>query len=240
MKNSKTTTEAVYAANRANAQASTGPKTKSGKSTSSKNAVGHGILSKKIVLNTKEERREFRKLKRRCRNQFKPRDFLENFFVDEVIINIWKLGIIEELEAQDLLRRQGIDNDVNGIFNFKNDLEIPFEKDDIPLQCGWDCERMVVRGTAVKDLAQTNAASGPQVVNGQPVQGFKAGCNAKSDSAHHLEVEAVLVSTLDRMSRYKSSVKKDLYRAIEALKQLQEDRKKKHGTEDIDWYIEGD
>lgn len=232
VKSTKAVTEAVRNANRQNASASTGPKTNNGKSNSSINAICHGILAKKIVFHTKEQRREYRKLKVRCREHFQPQQFLEAFLVDEITINIWKLQVIEGLEAQELLKRQEGDNDLNGIFSLGNDLELPMDGVDLPLEHGLDCERLTVRGSVRKDSGNSNSGTGPLVVNGQALNGARSSVNSNKDSGSHLEVEAVLVSTLESMGRYKARVKKDLYRAIETLRTIQAERKNNETEEE--------
>jgi hypothetical protein len=47
-----------------------------------------------------------------------------------------------------------------------------------------------------------------------------------SQKGEHLEVEAVLGSTLDKMTRYQSALKRDLYRTIDMLCKLQAERRK--------------
>jgi hypothetical protein len=117
MKHKKKVTQAVLDANRANSGSSTGPTTEQGKSNSSHNAVRHSILARKIVLDTHEQRAEFRELLHACKKEFSPEGLLEKFFVEEIAIIFWKLGITEGLQAQELLRRQELSNDVESIFS---------------------------------------------------------------------------------------------------------------------------
>ena len=53
-----------------------------------------------------------------------------------------------------------------------------------------------------------------------------------SQKAGHLEVEAVLGSSLDRLTRYQSALKRDLYRAIQTLRSLQAERREREGDND--------
>ena len=48
--------------------------------------------------------------------------------------------------------------------------------------------------------------------------------NYNSQEAGHLEVEAVLGSSLEKKTRYQTTLKRDLYRAIEVLRTLQAER----------------
>ena len=43
--------------------------------------------------------------------------------------------------------------------------------------------------------------------------------------AGHLELEAVLGGSLEKMTRYQSALKRDLYRAIEMLRTLQAEKR---------------
>ena len=226
MRSKKRVTDAVRDANRENARASCGPKTTSGKSRSSMNATRHSILGKRIMFRTEEQRSEFKKLEQKCREDFEPRGILESFCVDEIITVMWKLEMIEAIEAEDLLKRKEIENGVIGIFNnFSSDLELPIKCDDLPVEHGLDCERIVVRGSVAKDTSKSHVARGPQMINGEVADGFSASGIANQDDGHHLEVEVVLISALESMSRYKARLKKDLYRAIEMLRTLQTERK---------------
>jgi hypothetical protein len=219
MKHKKTVTDAVRAANQENAQFSTGPRTERGKSHSSHNARRHSILARKMVLDTHEQRTEFRELRHDCKTEFRPKGLLEKFFVEEIAVIFWKLGITEGLQAQELLRRQDLSDDVGSIFH--KDLELPIDGYDLPLDRGWDCERIVVRAVAGKDTSNSSASRGPAIVN----NAFQNSQNLNSQEAGHLEVEAHLGNALEKMTRYQSVLKRDLYRAIETLRKLQAERR---------------
>lgn len=223
MKHNKTVTDAVRAANRANAQSSTGPRTKQGKSNSSNNAVRHGILSRKVVLDTDEQRAEFLELRQCCKTELRPKGLLEKFVVEEIATLFWKLGIVEFLEVRELLRRQELSDDVDSIF--RKDLKLPISGYDLPLDRGWDCERMVVRAVAGKDQRDSDTMCGPGVVQGQVVQALKSSRNSDHQKFDHLEVEAVIGSALESMTRYQAKLKRDLYRAIETLRKMQAERR---------------
>ena len=177
MKHKKTVTEAVRDANRANAQSSTGPRTNQGKSNSSHNALRHSILARKVVLETHEQRAEFRELLHACKKEFSPEGLLEKFLVEEITIIFWKLGITEGLQAQELLRRQELSDDVGSIFH--TDLELPISGYDLPLDRGWDCERLVVRAVSGQDTSKSSASRGPAVVQGQVINAFQNSQNSE-------------------------------------------------------------
>ncbi len=139
MKQKKTVTDAVRAANQANAQSSTGPKTDRGKAHSRNNALRHGILARNVVL---------------------------------------------------------------------------------------DCERMVVRAVAGKDQRNSNTTLSPGVFQGQVIPAVRSSQNSNRQEGDHLEIEAVMGSALENLTRYQTKLKRDLYRAIETLHKMQAERRK--------------
>jgi hypothetical protein len=121
------------------------------------------------------------------------------------------------------LRRQELSDDVGSIF--RKDLELPISGYDLPLDRGWDCERMVVRVVAGKDQRHSDTMCGPGVVQGQVFQALKSSQNSDHQKVDHLEVEAVIGSALESMTRYQAKLKRDLYRAIETLRKMQAERR---------------
>ena len=226
MKHKKTVTDAVRDANQANAKSSTGPRTKHGKSHSRQNAFRHGILARKIVLETHEERAEFRKLFQRCKNHFRPKGLWETFLVEEVATLFWKLRITLGLETKELsLRQQDSQNGINGVF--RGDLDLPIEAADLPVGEGWDCERIVVRAVGGRDVANSDASRHPMLFQGQILKDTQQSQNRNTQNASHLEVEAILGSPLPGLTRYQSAIKRDLYRAIDKLRSVQSERRER-------------
>jgi hypothetical protein len=114
-------TDAKLAANRANAQLSTGPKTAEGKRNSALNRLRHGFYSKSLLLPGEDEQ-----ALAAMRNDYiatlKPQNQLELNLVDQIISATWRLYRLaraEELlhcdfshDAETLLDRQEwVDND---------------------------------------------------------------------------------------------------------------------------------
>lgn len=229
MKHKKTVSDAVRTANRANAQLSTGPRTDRGKSTASNNALRHGILARKIKLDTHEERKAYRQIWTCWKRHFHPRGQLEKFLVEEIANISWKLGITEALEVDELLRREYVRDDVGGVFH--GDLKLPIHDWDLPLERGWDCERVIVRAVAGDDDSNSHGSSGPAVVQGQLLNGVQASQGKCHRHGGHLEVQAVLGSSLSNMTRYRSALKKDFYRAVERLCALKAERREQERQE---------
>jgi hypothetical protein len=225
MKHKKTVTDAVRAANQENAESSTGPQTERGKSNSSHNALRHGILAKRVVLETHGERAEFRKLFQRCNHEYRPKGLQEKFHVEDITCLLWKLQISLGREMRELSLRQDVRGQVDGVFH--RELKLPINDWDLPIDRGWDCERLVVRAIAGKDLSNSSGSRGPAVVKNQIVNAFQNSGNHTSQEVGHLEVEAVLGSALEKMTRYQSTLRRDLYRAIEMLRAAQAERRKR-------------
>src|SRR5438132_1311455 len=72
-------------------------------------------------------------------------------------------------------------------------------------QFGWDCHELIVR-SGTRNSEQENPSSGDW--NG------KAG---------HVQIEAKLNTSLDSILRYQAAIKRDLYRAMAALRAMRRD-----------------
>jgi hypothetical protein len=83
-------TEAQLAANRANAQKSTGPATPEGKARSSRNSFKHGLYSKQLVVGA-EEAAELDALKAKLRAEHQPINETEEILVNELAEQFWRL-----------------------------------------------------------------------------------------------------------------------------------------------------
>jgi hypothetical protein len=92
------------AANRRNAQRSTGPKTPEGRHTVSQNAVTHGLTATRSVV-LPEEQDAFDRFAAALREQWSPEpdDELEQFYVDRMIQCAWRLRRITRMETGVLL-----------------------------------------------------------------------------------------------------------------------------------------
>jgi hypothetical protein len=218
MNGKKKVTDQVMAANQANANASTGPKTEQGKSRSSLNPVRHGILSDKVVLETDAKRAEYQAHRRRWEEYFQPQGPEEEFLVDEITISSWKLGITETLESRELARREQAMDPLLGLFESK--LELPIDAGDIPIDHGWSCEKLIVRAVTREDNSSTNGRRQPAIDRNRWVEQVKTVSDSQERHGDHLEVEAVLGSTVETLSRYGRALRNNLYRALKELRIL--------------------
>ncbi len=83
------TTQKQVAANKANAQKSTGPKTPAGKAAVAKNALRHGILSTSLFLEG-EDPADFTALQDELQQSLQPVGCLEMMLVEKIAIAAWK------------------------------------------------------------------------------------------------------------------------------------------------------
>ena len=90
----KNTTPKQLAANRRNAQKSTGPRTPKGRAVSRMNALKHGILSKQVLVQglvLQESGEELEALHRRFWEDLQPVGVMEEMLVDQIVTAHWRL-----------------------------------------------------------------------------------------------------------------------------------------------------
>lgn len=219
MKIKKEVTDRVLAANRANAKKSTGPRTKRGNQNSRNNATQHGLLARRIVFDDDEERVAFESLLQDCHDEFRPDGFVQKILVEEITTCVWKTQIALGLETQALSAGQNLRERIRGVFH--GELELPLDAEAYPLDRGWDCDRVIVRSIADRDVDTSTASRGPAIVQNQLVPDYVSTQRSNSQNRGHIEVEAVLGNALANIARYGNGVKRDLYRAIELLRKMQ-------------------
>jgi hypothetical protein len=91
--------DAKVAANRANAQQSTGPRTEEGKARSSRNAMTHGIFCKDLLV-PGEDPAAFAEVREGILRALNPRNALELALVEESISSAWRLRRLRAAEHE--------------------------------------------------------------------------------------------------------------------------------------------
>jgi len=86
------------AANRRNAQFSTGQKTAVGKAVASRNALSHGLLSSQVVL-ADESADEFDELRKCVIRDLAPAGEIEAILVERIVFASWRLGRVVRIET---------------------------------------------------------------------------------------------------------------------------------------------
>jgi hypothetical protein len=99
------TTPQQRAANRANAQKSTGPQTSEGKARSAQNALQHGLTAQRPVL-PDEDPAAFIALQERLWAQYRPATAVEEALTATLVHSLWRLQRVPAIEAL-LLHRAG-------------------------------------------------------------------------------------------------------------------------------------
>jgi hypothetical protein len=89
---------ASLAANAANAQHSTGPRTPEGQARSSQNARTHGLTARDLIV-TAEEREEFGELLNGYQTDVKPQGAIQQTLFDELFAAAWNLRRVRRMEA---------------------------------------------------------------------------------------------------------------------------------------------
>lgn len=105
----KHVSEKQLAANRANAQKSTGPRTPEGKAIVSQNAVKHGILAQAVIprgLEPYESKEDFEQLHQRLYESFVPANALEELLVEQVAVGYWRLARLYRAEGGAIAKRR--------------------------------------------------------------------------------------------------------------------------------------
>jgi hypothetical protein len=92
-------TVAQLAANRDNAQLSTGPVTPEGKARVARNALRHGLTAKSLVVR-EDEYDEFEALQHDLHSQIEPQGALESIAFEELVHAAWNLRRFRRLEAE--------------------------------------------------------------------------------------------------------------------------------------------
>ena len=92
------TSPARAAANAANAQSSTGPRTEEGKARSSRNALKHGLTSRDLIVR-EDEQEDFNDLQQSLREDLGPEGALESFTFNQLVRAAWNMHRFQRLEA---------------------------------------------------------------------------------------------------------------------------------------------
>ena len=228
MKRRKKITDKVIAANQENSGASTGPTTQRGKRASSGNAGKHLLTAKVDVPDADPENPDYQQALERWWTDFQPENIWEEELVREIVrqgIQISRVDKLLDREMANFLAEiEGTSiGSLGGVF--ANNLTLPIDELDLPIQRGFNCERLTVRASSTQDKIQVGANRGPMLdQSGQPKPGYQMRGGKNDNDGTRLEIQAELASTLDKLRRYRTAHVKERYRAIEALRTAQADR----------------
>ncbi len=95
--------ERQIAANRLNAQKSTGPRSPEGKAAVSQNALKHGLRSKYFLRGFAEEKEDYLQLYAGLYEEWQPATRTEEVLLERMALALWKSAYMESVESMQLL-----------------------------------------------------------------------------------------------------------------------------------------
>jgi hypothetical protein len=200
----KTVTEAVLLANRQNGGKSPGPRRTQN---TRYNATKHSLLAKNIRFRDESEEKEFQKSVAELSRHHNPVGPTERALVEEMAIAQWRLQTVYGWESLEVKNRE---NPATAILDgLKENLEAQELSFFAATQQGWSARELSVR-TGSRNSGEEEALLG------------------LTDKTGHIMVEAKmsssLSSSLETLLRYGTSIRRDFYKALKVLCQLQRER----------------
>lgn len=209
MKIRKHVSEKALVANRQNAKKSSGPRDTV---RSRLNATTHGFLAHFLRFKSPQEEAEFGMLLTELLDKEGAEGPVERALTQEIAINLWKLRRINGLDLRDFMaRRKAAKAVLNALQEryFDNSEFFDGSGSRTLAQRGWDCSELRIAKES------TNRGGSGGFLND----------DGKNDT--HLKVEVTLTHSLDCVLRLQSVIRRDLYRAIKALREIQNQRRQK-------------
>jgi len=129
------TSPAQLAANAANAQHSTGPRTPEGKTRSSQNASKHGLTARDVIIAAGEQE-EFDHLLANFQADVKPQGVIQQTLFNQLVAAAWNLRRIGRMESvlcgeasyQDLLANHDLRNQLDRLARHQTRIERSFHR----------------------------------------------------------------------------------------------------------------
>jgi hypothetical protein len=129
--NTISTSPARLAANAANAQHSTGPRTPEGQARSSQNARTHGLTARDVII-APDEHEEFEQFLNDYQTGIKPQDAIQRTLFDELVAAAWNLRRVRRLEVQlwsdIVLNDEEIQKKLDRLVRYKTCIERTFHR----------------------------------------------------------------------------------------------------------------
>jgi len=198
-------TKKQLAANRRNAQKSTGPKTPGGKAVSSKNSIRHGLLARDVILKD-EDQRAFEAMQTALVEELRPLGEIERQLVDRIIGALWRLRRLGRVEA-DIFEFEALSCALREAQATLENLEEAHRKDFFP---------PLEVSTAEEDEPAAYEAAVEQLRTRE-----KALSQVSSNLGAAFIRDATSSDALSKLSRYETAIERSLYLAIRELERLQ-------------------
>jgi hypothetical protein len=208
VKINKTVSDKVISANQANSLKSTGPQSAAAKSALKYHAVKHGLLTKALSFRDEEEEKEFQQLADDLAQDLKPRGIFQAMLVEEIAVCWWKLQTVQRMQLKELCSRQKVSAAILTTFikasRYRDPLSLQAGELHATTDYGWECSELLVTVDDKSDEKEIDSDDATEKIG-------------------RIAFRAKLGNSAESLLRYECAWKKDLYRAIAALKLLQQD-----------------
>jgi hypothetical protein len=215
LKIKKTVSDKVIAANRSNSQHSTGPRSVSGKQASSRNAIKHGLLAKRLAFRDKGEEMEFKAFADNLQLDSQPEGTLERMVAEDICATWWTRVQTQGSELREIQdRRRAAEAILRAVAqNYDQEQLSLFTTADGSYSAaglGWECDELTIR------TATTNSEQEEE----------RARENSdKTGQTDHVQIVAKLNTSTENLLRYQNHLRRGLYGAIATLRDLQRERR---------------
>ncbi len=229
----KRVTEKQLAANRANALASTGPRTPEGRARSRWNALKHGALARAVIppaLEPFESRAAFDDLLDMLRAELAPATALEETLVERIATSYWRLARLLRADAAAIADRQ-LSRGAEEVLSSLADLLAPamLEKtlsrqvEDLSGALG---NRRRLRTLMADEDNRWREASDKDILAAAQtlLADLQRQLAEESARAEAQERDLRSIPLLDealKLARYETTLERQIYRALETLERLQ-------------------
>ena len=201
MKIKKTMSERALAANQANSEKSTGP---SDTTKTRFNAIKGGFLTQQIFFRNDGDKQKFDSQVEQLSRDHRPVGVTEQDLVAEMAFCTWRLQNLNGWESVEISNRKNTAAAILKAVGESGDAQ------EIPLlgaiRRGWEPDALVVRTGTRSCEEEESLSDEPIVKTGNTV------------------IEAKMGNSLDLILRYGAAIRRDYYRALAALLQLQRER----------------
>jgi hypothetical protein len=195
------TSEKQARANRRNALKSTGPKTPEGKAAVRHNALGHGLLSRDILL-PGEDKDALRELGEHVWDELQPVGALESLLVNRIISSTWRLQRLGRVEA--------------GIFAW----ELYGEMADRARKEADTYTRGLMDDLLTEDVTVTDEDKHREALS--KAEEMEAMQDAETATLGQTFIrDASKANAFSKLSRYETTIERSLFKALHELQRLQ-------------------
>lgn len=195
----KTMSQRAILANRNNGRKSRGP---NNTRNTRYNAITHGILAKNLRFNSEDEKKAFDALISELVLDHRPCGPTESSQVFVMGVCLWKLGDLLGWQHEEIRNRSNAGKALLEAVQYNhNAYGLPLSA---ATQQGWEAQELTLR-------------AGNQAAN-------KESYSQERQKTENVIVEARMTTSLETISRYAAEIKRDFYRALATLLELQRTR----------------